>query len=120
MAQKNYQHYQVVVNQPMTGTAVVTSEITEIRGFDNVSYEADFSGTPTGTFSVQVSNSYDPITNPNAVFVILPLSPTPVASGSSGVLGIDINQSGFKWIKLVYTNISGTGTLNGYVSGKSI
>ncbi len=120
MAQKNYIHYQVLVNGTMTGTSVLTSEITEIRGFDNISYEADFTGTPTGTFSVQVSNSYDPITNPNAVFVILPLSPTPVASGSSGVVGIDINQSGFKWIKLVYTNASGSGTLNAYVSGKAL
>jgi hypothetical protein len=120
MAQKNYIHYQVLTNGVMTGTATLTSQITEIRGFDNISYEADFTGTPTGTFSVQVSNSYDPVTNPNATFVILPLSPTPVASGSSGVVGIDINQSGFKWIKLVYTNTSGSGTLNAYVSGKAI
>lgn len=120
MAQKNYLHKQVFTNATMTGTSVNTSLITEIRGFDNISYEADFSGTPTGTFSVQVSNSYDPITNPNATFVILPITPTPVASGSSGVLGIDINQSGFQWIKLVYTNTSGLGTLNAYVSGKAL
>lgn len=104
----------------MSGTSTITSQITEIRGFDNLSYEADFSGTPVGTFSVSVSNSYDPITNPNAVFVILPLSPTPVASGSSGVIGIDINQSGFKYIKLTYTNTSGAGTLSAFISGKAI
>jgi hypothetical protein len=120
MAQKNWLGHQVITNGSMTGTSTITSQVTEIRGFDNVSYEADFSGTPTGTFSVQVSNSYDPITNPNAVFIPLVLSPTPVASGSSGVVGIDINQSGFKYIKIVYTNISGTGTLQAYISGKAL
>lgn len=120
MAQKNYLSHQVITAGVMTGTSSITSQITEIRGFDNIAYEIDFSGTPTGTFQVEVSNSYDPITNPNATFVILVLSPAPVAAGSSGVIGIDINQSGFKYIKLVYTNISGSGTLNAFISGKAI
>lgn len=120
MAQKNYFHLHNIVNQIMTGTSVITSEISNIRGFDNVFFDIQFSGTPTGTFSVQVSSSYDPITNPNAIFIPLALSPIPVASGSSGVIGIDINQEGAQWIKLVYTNASGTGVLNSYISGKAI
>ena len=104
----------------MTGTTVVTSPITNIRGFDNVAYDIQFTGTPTGTFSVLVSSSYDPVTNPNAIFIALTLSPSPVASGAAGQIGIDINQSGFQYIKLVYTNTSGTGTLSAFVSGKAI
>lgn len=104
----------------MTGTSTITSLVTEIRGFDNIAYEIDFTGTPTGTFSVEVSNSYDPITNPNQVFIPLVLSPVPVASGTAGFIGIDINQSGFQWIKLVYVNISGSGVLNSFVTGKAI
>lgn len=104
----------------MTGTSVITSQITNIRGFDNEFYDIQFTGTPTGTFSVQVSSSYDPITNPNAIFIPLVLSPAPVAAGSSGVIGIDINQEGAQWIKLVYTNVSGTGVLNAYISAKAI
>lgn len=120
MAEKNFLHKQVIVNGAMTGTSVITSQITNIRGMDNVFYDIQFSGSPTGTFSVQVSSSYDPITNPNAIFIPLVLSPVPVASGSSGVIGIDINQEGAQWIKLVYTNTSGTGTLNAYISAKAI
>lgn len=104
----------------MTSTSTITSLITEIRGFDNIAYDIQFTGTPTGTFSVQVSSSYDPITNPNAIFIALTLSLVPVASGSAGQIGIDINQSGFQWIKLVYTNSSGSGTLNAFVSGKAL
>jgi hypothetical protein len=120
MAQKNFLHKHIIVAAPMTGTSVITSPITEIRGFDNIFYDIQFSGSPVGTFSVQVSSSYDPITNPNAIFIPLVLSPAPVASGSSGVIGIDINQEGAQWIKLVYTNSSGSGTLDAYVSGKAI
>ncbi len=120
MAQKNWLGKKVISNGAMTGTATILGEITEIRGFDNIAYEIDFSGTPVGTFAVSVSNSYDPITNPNAVFIPLTLSPVPVASGSSGIIGIDINQSGFKWIQLSYTNTSGVGTLQAYISGKAI
>jgi hypothetical protein len=120
MAEKNFLHKQVIVNQSMTGVGVITSQITSIRGFDNVFYDIQFTGTPTGTFSVQVSSSYDPLTNPNAIFIPLVLSPVPVASGSDGVIGIDINQEGAQWIKLVYTNSGGTGNLNAYVSAKAI
>ena len=111
---------QVITNQTMTGTSVNTSQISSIRNFDNISYDIEFSGTPNGAFQVEVSNSYDPITNPGATFIPLVLSPAPVASGSSGVIGIDINQSGFKWIKLVYTNSSSTGVLNAYICGKAL
>jgi hypothetical protein len=104
----------------MSGTSTISSPITEIRGFDDVYYEMQFTGTPTGTFSVQVSSSYDPITNPNAVFITIPLSPTPIATGTAGSIGIDINLEGSQWIQLVYTNTSGTGTLNAYVSGKAL
>ncbi len=104
----------------MTGTSVITSQITNIRGHDNVFYDIQFVGTPTGTFSVQVSSSYDPLTNPNATFIPLVLSPVPVASGAAGQIGIDINQEGAQWIKLVYTNTSGTGTLQAYISAKAI
>jgi hypothetical protein len=120
MAQKNYLHKQIITNASMTGTTTISSQITEIRGFDNVYYEAQFTGTPTGSFTVQVSSSYDPLTNPNAIFIPLPLSPSPVASGTSGQIGIDINLEGSQWIQLTYTNASGTGTLNAYISGKAL
>jgi hypothetical protein len=120
MAEKNFLHKQVITAGSMTGTSVITSAITNIRGFDNIAYDIQFTGTPNGTFQVSVSSSYDPITNPNAIFIPLTLSPSPVASGAAGQIGIDINQSGFQYIKLTYTNTSSTGTLNAYVSGKAI
>jgi hypothetical protein len=111
---------QVITSQSMTGTNTILSQITNIKNFDDVYYEMQFTGTPTGVFTVQVSSSYDPITNPNAIFIPLPLSPVPVASGTSGQIAIDINLEGSQWIQLTYTNTSGTGILNAYISGKSL
>jgi hypothetical protein len=120
MAEKNFTHKQVITNQSMTGTSTITSQITNIRGFDNVFYDVQFTGTPVGSFAVSVSSSYDPVTNPNAIFIPLVLTPAAVASGSSGQIGIDLNQMGAQWIKLSYTNASGSGTLNAYISAKAI
>ncbi len=104
----------------MTGTSTILSTISNIRGFDDVSYDIQFTGTPTGTFTVQVSNSYDPVTNPNAIFIPVTLSPVPVASGSAGVVGINLNFLGFQYVQLTYTNTSGTGTLNAFVAAKAL
>lgn len=120
MAEKNFLHKQVITNQPMTGTSTITSQITNIRGMDNVFYDIQFTGAPTGTFTISVSSSYDPQTNPNAIFIPLTLPTTPVASGAAGQIGIDLNQMGSQWIKLSYTNSSGSGVLNAYISAKAI
>ncbi len=120
MSENKSFHKHVLTNGVMTGTSVIESQITNIRNFDNVSYDIQVTGTPTGAFSVQVSNSYDPITNPNATFIDLALSPSPGVAGTAIEIGIDVNQSGFNWIKIIYTNVSGTGVANVYINGKSI
>lgn len=111
--------WRAIVSGDMTGN-LVSSEPTNIMFMDNVSIEFDFTGTPTGTFFVDVSNTYDPILNPNPTWITLPLSPTPVATGTSGVIGIDYNQSGFQWLRVRYTATSGSGTLNAYIAVKAV
>ncbi len=79
---------------------------------DRPSYELSWTGTPTGEFSVEVSHTGDfwaPVT----------LSTTVEATGGSGNAFIDI-ESGAKYIRLVYTRTSGTGTLQAYIACKSI
>lgn len=101
-------------------TTTLISPPTNIQNVDNVSIELDFTGTPTGTFFVEVSNTYDPRTNPTPTWIILALSPSPVASGAAGVIGIDYNQSGFQWIRVRYVPTSGTGTLDAYIGTKAV
>ena len=75
---------------------------------DNIGLEVTYTGTPTGTFSVMVSNS-------GINFYALTFSPALTQpAGSGGGYAIDLNQFPFQFIMLQYVNASGTGTLTVY------
>lgn len=121
--------FQVITNGAMTGTTVITSLPTNIKYRDSVAYQAKWTGTPNGTFSVEGSVDYNPNlpqaqnpvgTTASATWTPITLSPTPAATGSAGNFIINMNQLAFAWIRLVYTNTSSTGTLQAYVTAKSL
>jgi len=104
--------------------ASLTSEITNIQYLDNIVIELDFTGTPTGTFEVQGSLSferdiYGNVTNPGN-WTALNLVSSPVASGVAGTILIDMNQLSFPYIRVVYTRTGGTGVLNALIGGKQL
>lgn len=105
-------------------SASITSLATNIQQVDNVGIQLNFTGSPTGTFSVQVSADHTEDVNKNVIVAghweSLTLSPTPTASGTSGDIYIDLNQLSAPWVRIVYTRSSGTGSLDAYVTGKAI
>ncbi len=103
--------YPIVTNGNMAST--ITSSVTDIRYLDNVGIQAVFTGTPTGTFTVNVS--LDQVNWDSLTF-----SATPVASGTAGSVYMDVNQTSSPYIQLVYTPTSGTGTLNAKIVGKAV
>lgn len=102
----------------------VTSGGTNIQFLDNISIQLNFTGTPTGTFDIQVSNDFEQDSQGAIVhvgnWISLPLNPTPSAAGSADQIIIDVNQVSQPWMRMVYTAASGTGTLNMYISAKTI
>lgn len=121
--------YQNFTSASMTGTATLTSSVTNILYRDNISIELDWTGTPTGTFFIEGSNSYNPGI-PQAgggpdgpastgTWTALTLSPNPVAGGSASNLLINLDDLAFAWIRVRYTNSAGSGTLNGWIAAKS-
>lgn len=105
-------------------SASITSGATNIQFLDNVGAQLHFTGTPTGTFSVEVSMDHEQDSQ-GAVsvagnWVALPLSPSPVASGAADDIYIDMNQLSAPWIRLKYTRTSGTGTLAAYICAKEV
>lgn len=116
--------YQLFANGVMTGTSVLTSPAVHILNLDNVYLQLDFTGTPTGTFAVQVSGDHTQDQEGNVLvaghWVTLVLNPAPAAAGSALDIGIDLNQLGAPYVRVVYTNTSGVGVLNGFVSGKGL
>lgn len=113
--------YHAVVAASMTGN--ITSPVTDVRLLDNICYQLQWTGTPTGTFAVQVSSDYT--TAPGGAianagtWIPLVLSSTITASGAADQVFIDLNQIPAPYIRLVYTAGSSTGTLDVYISGKA-
>src|ERR1700691_3387351 len=106
--------YPVITNASMTTSVISTPTI--IQNLSMIGYDISWTGTPTGTFSVQVSNTYavnaaGQVYNPGNWTTITLSSPT-AAAGTSGNGFIDIDEMSAYAIRLVYTAASGTGTLN--------
>jgi len=79
---------------------------------DRVGYQISWTGTPNGDFTVEVSND-------GSIWAPLTLSTAITASGSADNAFIDV-ETASKFVRLVYTASSSTGTLQAHITGKSI
>lgn len=112
MARKNTSHsYPVITAGDMSGS--LTSAETNVSYTDNVGYHAVWTGTPTGTITVEATingTDWDSLT----------LSPTISLTGAAGSTLISLNQIPYETVRLKYNRTSGTGTLNVAVMTKTI
>lgn len=98
----------------MSGTNTIYTQILDVSRMDNCGLEVTWTGTPTGTFTVQVSNS-------GINFYSLTFTPALTQpAGSSGGYAIDLNQLPFKYMMLQYSNTSGSGSLTVYAQMKDL
>jgi hypothetical protein len=93
-------------------SANITGDSTNILYTDRVAYQLSWTGTPTGTFTVEGSND-------ELVWVNLPLDPAVTAAGSADDAVIEV-ETALKFIRLLYTRSSGSGTLQVHITAKSI
>lgn len=102
----------------------ITSAVSNIEFLDNIGLQLIFTGTPTGTFSVELSIDYQQDQQGNVInagnWTAMSFSSSPVASGAAGTVYIDINQISAPWMRVKYTKTSGTGTLQGYLTAKMV
>ena len=126
--------YQSITNGDMSASSL-TSSVTNIQQLDEIGYQFNWSGSPTGTIAIQVSIDYaqdlngnvtvsghwTPLTltywdtNTNA-FVTAQSIPTSVGSP----VYLDLTLLSAPWIRAVYTKGSGTGTLQAYITAKEV
>lgn len=103
----------------MTGN--ITSNAVNIQFLDNVGIQLNFTGTPTGTFAIQVSADFLQF-NGNVQnagnWITLPI--TAVAAGVANQIYLDINQLSAPYIRVAYTFGSSAGTLDAYVTAKAV
>lgn len=103
----------------------ITSAVTNIQHMDNIGIQLNFTGSaPVGTFTVEVSIDYEQDDQGNVItagnWISVTLDPIPAAAGAADNIYIDLNQLSAPWIRVKYDRDSGTGTLNGYITGKMI
>lgn len=98
----------------MSSTNTIYSQIICTQNMDNGGLEVTWTGTPTGTFSVVVSNS-------GLTFYALTFNPTLAQpAGSGGGYAVDLNQLPFRYLMLQYVNASGSGLLTVYGQFKDL
>lgn len=106
----------------MAGTNTLTSNALHILNLDNLFIQAHIVSTPNGSMLIQVSSNHQEDQQGNVTVPgnWITVSTTSIVSGAPSDIGIDLNQLGATWLRVVYTNTSGSGTLNVTASGKGL
>lgn len=110
----------VITNESMG--ASVTSEPTILNQMSGAGYDVSWTGTPTGTFSVEISNTIK-LGNDRSIvepgnWTAVTLSAPITASGSADNAFINLAGLQAYAVRLKYTRTSGTGTLNAVICAK--
>lgn len=102
------------INGTMSSTNTIYSQAIDISKMDNSGLEVTWTGTPTGVFSVMVSNS-------GINFYALTFSPALAQpAGAAGGYAVNLNQLPFKFMFLQYVNTSGSGVITVYGENKDL
>lgn len=105
-------------------SADIISPAFECLNQDNIGIQLHWTGTPTGTFSFQVSNNHLQDIEGNIIvagnWVELPVTPAIIAVGAGDDAYVDLNQVGARYCRVVYTATGGAGSLDAFVSAKGI
>ncbi len=118
MAWNTLNNSHLITNQSMA--ASITSNPQACQFQDNIGVQLAWTGTPVGTFSIQVSVDYDPVKHIAGSWATLVLSDDITAAGSADNAYIELNQLSAPWMRVVYTRTSGTGTLNCHIAAKGV
>ena len=114
--------YQLVTNGNMNAT--ITSAPQQVGQMVMACVQAVFTGSsPTGTFKIQVSNNHKEYPPSNDVITDgdwTDYTGSEYAITASGSYVWNFATLPFPFFRVVYTRVSGTGTLQVYVNGKGV
>ena len=127
----NIRQFNTIQAQSMTGN--LTSLVTNIEWLDDIGIQFSWSGSPTGTFSVQVSADYSADTQGNVtnagnwISLVLTywngssfVTSTTVPTSLGSAIYLDLALLSAPYIRSIYTAGSGTGTLTTTITAKEI
>jgi hypothetical protein len=99
--------------QAVTGTNVYTSPAVNIQNLDNLNIQVFWTNTCAGNIDILISQD-------NETFNALSAPTWPALAGSAGKFKIMLNQLSDLWLKVQYTNTSGSGALTVSIAGKDL
>jgi hypothetical protein len=99
----------------VTGTEVAYSKKFGPEGSTGFAYTTRWTGTPTGTLILQVSNKAYPLESSDADWDTDANNPTDPAGSASGA-SAELADRRSKWYRFKYTNSSGSGNLFAYIT----
>lgn len=116
----------IIIGGVMTGAAVITGPWVKIKKSVRPSFQAKWTGTPTGLFSFEVSNDENPnaVTGNNLLGASAYVNPTvgplvqPVGAAGNWAADWGASPPPYVWIRPKYTNSGGAGVLNMGFCGK--
>lgn len=116
-----YKTLQIVTAGDMS--ANINSNGPDLQGINEYYIQAVFTGSPVGTFKLQVSSDIVAVgsdTNPSANVVNwIDYTGSSQSISASGNFAWKVDAGGERYVRLVYIFSSGTGSLNVIYSGKN-
>lgn len=108
------------------GSSIVSPVVQDMQGQQNFGLQLNFTGTPTGVFTVQVSGDYLPGTGTTVLragkWINIPVRDidgnSPLASGAADTHMFILNNIPGPFLRVLYTPISGSGSLDIWITGK--
>jgi len=89
-------------------TLDLQSNVYDVRVYDGFSIKAKYTGSPTGTLKLQVSND-DPVNGGTQEWN--DLADSSISVSAAGIYIFNVSVVFFGWVRLVWTVSSGSGTL---------
>lgn len=109
MSYRGLDPVKLITNGVMTGTDVLTSSIIDGLHMKNIGIHGIWTGTPTGTLVIDYS--IDGVTYFSGAAIADP-------AGSASDAAASIVDFAYRYIRVKYTNASGTGVLNVWAVAK--
>ena len=114
-------------NAAMISTVEIISPDIEISQKYGFCIQAVWTGTPTGTFAIQASayastgDIYytSPTSDPSIPWTTI-ASTTYTTTGAPGSYLWNIDAAYYRYVRLIYTNASGTGTVSAAITFKGV
>lgn len=103
-----------LMNVSVSSTNTYTSPVFNASNLDNVGLQVEFTGSMSGTLTVNCS-----IDNVNYTALTFSPSLTQPSGGNLTYL-VNLNQLPFPYLQVSYTNSSGSGTLEVWLSAKDL